>query len=90
MPDSANFQEDINKLHAWSTKWQLLFHPDKCKVVHIGRTKSPPVDAYNSWNLINPEIRNAVTGNIFKSKLKASLIKYFENDWRYDLQYTIR
>ena len=35
--DSIKFQEDIKKLHEWSQKWQLLFHPDKCKVMHIGR-----------------------------------------------------
>ena len=22
---------------AWSTKWLLTFHPDKCKIMHLGK-----------------------------------------------------
>jgi hypothetical protein len=29
-------QEDITKLYCWSNDWQMLFHPDKCKCMHIG------------------------------------------------------
>ena len=29
-------QQDINKLGNWSDKWQLVFHPDKCKTLHLG------------------------------------------------------
>jgi hypothetical protein len=35
--DRQVFQDDIDKLHAWTTDWLLLFHPDKCKVMSIGR-----------------------------------------------------
>lgn len=34
--DINNLQDDINKLHAWSEKWQLPFNVVKCKCLHIG------------------------------------------------------
>ena len=30
-------QSDINKLVDWSNTWKLRFHPDKCKVLDLGR-----------------------------------------------------
>jgi len=30
-------QEDVNKLIAWSLKWQLPFNSSKCKSLHLGR-----------------------------------------------------
>ena len=29
-------QEDITKLYWWSKDWQMLFHPAKCKCLHVG------------------------------------------------------
>ena len=61
----------------------------KMYISHTVRVqRSPPVDAYNTWNVIKPEIRNADTSTSFKGKLKASIIKYFETELTYDLQYT--
>lgn len=37
--DCEHLQEDIHALHEWSEKWLLCFHPDKCKVMRIGRSK---------------------------------------------------
>ena len=34
--DAEEVQLDLNTLAAWSEKWQMAFHPDKCKVLHIG------------------------------------------------------
>ena len=34
--DSLGLQEDLNKLISWSQTWLLRFHPEKCKVMHIG------------------------------------------------------
>ena len=31
-----NLQKDIDRLQDWAEKWQLKFHPDKCKVLRIG------------------------------------------------------
>ena len=30
-------QENLNKIMDWSTKWQLPFNIDKCKVLHLGK-----------------------------------------------------
>ena len=35
--DRHTFQEDISKLQEWADKWLLRFHPDKCKLMTIGR-----------------------------------------------------
>ena len=35
--DRNSLQDDINKLIAWSDKWQLRFNAFKCKVMHYGR-----------------------------------------------------
>ena len=34
--DTDNLQVDLNRLGSWSDKWQLRFHPDKCKTLHLG------------------------------------------------------
>ena len=34
--DTADLQEDLDSLSAWSANWQLRFNPDKCKVMHVG------------------------------------------------------
>ena len=34
--DCINIQKDIDRLQDWAEKWQLQFHPDKCKVLRIG------------------------------------------------------
>jgi len=36
MEDSESLQSDLNQLIQWSQQWLLQFHPDKCKVMHIG------------------------------------------------------
>ena len=38
--DSESLQEDLNKLITWSEPWLLKFHPEKCKVMHIGHQKN--------------------------------------------------
>ena len=37
-------QNDITRLQDWPDKWLLSFHPDKCKVMHIGN--HPPATNY--------------------------------------------
>ena len=35
--DNVNeVQEDVNTLGRWSDKWQMKFHPKKCKILHFG------------------------------------------------------
>ena len=35
--DKEILREDLHKLQAWSDKWLLKFHPDKCKHLEIGQ-----------------------------------------------------
>ena len=36
--DQTLLQDDLDKLSAWSSKWLLNFHPDKCKLLSMGPT----------------------------------------------------
>jgi len=38
--DCELLQADIFKMKEWSDKWKLKFHPDKCKVMRIGKNKT--------------------------------------------------
>ena len=35
--DCLQLQRDLDNLQAWATRWQMKFHPQKCKVMRIGR-----------------------------------------------------
>ncbi len=35
-----NLQRDLSALQHWSQDWLLMFHPEKCKAMHIGKSKS--------------------------------------------------
>ena len=37
--DEVTLQTDLNALQTWSDKWLLNFHPDKCKVLTLGKRK---------------------------------------------------
>ena len=37
--DREVLQRDLDKLNTWSDNWLLRFHPDKCKVMYIGRRR---------------------------------------------------
>ena len=47
--DSKMLQEDLNKLHAWSEKWQMDFNITKCSVLNVGSRN--PVNSYNLDNV---------------------------------------
>ena len=34
--DRIGLQRDLDNLEAWSTKWQMPFNVEKCKVMHFG------------------------------------------------------
>ncbi len=38
--DCVQLQEDLFCLEEWAKKWNMRFHPDKCKVLRIGKQDS--------------------------------------------------
>ena len=36
--DQHTLQNDLDYLTSWSSKWLLRFHPDKCNLMHVGKT----------------------------------------------------
>ena len=38
--DCQRIQQDIDRLENWVEKWQIEFNPDKCEVMHFGRSNS--------------------------------------------------
>ena len=37
---SEQLQEDLKKLETWATQMQMRFHPQKCKVMHLGKANN--------------------------------------------------
>ena len=40
--DTQILQDDLDKLHEWSSTWLLRFHPQKCKCMRIGNSSDEP------------------------------------------------
>ena len=38
LEDHKALQDDLTNLEYWSTKWNLCFNTNKCKVMHIGHS----------------------------------------------------
>ena len=45
--DHQALQEDLNRLQTWSSSWLLKFHPEKCKMMNVSRSKDMTQRAYN-------------------------------------------
>ena len=39
--DCTTLQNDLDKLGIWEFKWKMAFHPDKCNVLSISKSKNP-------------------------------------------------
>ena len=44
--DCLILQEDLNSLAEWESKWGMAFHPQKCSVLSIKRSRSPVKYSY--------------------------------------------
>ena len=53
LDDMDIIQQDIDKLHAWSKKWQLPFNVSKCKVLHFGKNNNKKVYKMNNTDLVS-------------------------------------
>ena len=38
--DRQRIQQDIDQLETWAERWQMKFNPDKCEVMHFGRSNT--------------------------------------------------
>ena len=52
--DDDSLQTDLDLLQDWSTKWLMHFHPEKCKVIKLGRQISAV--QYHMNNVVLEEI----------------------------------
>jgi len=50
--DAKSLQEDVTKLENWSNKWQLKFHPAKCKTMCVNSKDRVP----NNYKLYNRDL----------------------------------
>ena len=68
----STLQEDLNNLEKWSKTWLLLFHPDKCKIMHLGNRNEDPYQYYlDNIPLDHTDLENDLGIN-FDSKLRFS------------------
>ena len=44
--DATAVQQDLDKLAKWEETWQMEFHPQKCSVLHITRSRNPKYKQY--------------------------------------------
>ena len=52
--DQCILHDDLDELTAWSTQWLLTFHPDKCKIMHLGK----PLEEQFKYTLHDSSIRH--------------------------------
>jgi hypothetical protein len=48
--DMESLQQDLNSLQTWSINMQMKFHPEKCKVLHLGSSNT-----HNSYSMTKPD-----------------------------------
>ena len=47
--DSDNLQTDLSRLEKWSKDGKMEFHPARCKILHITRSKRPITSNYTIY-----------------------------------------
>ena len=45
--DCLQLQDDLNRLADWEEKWGMCFHPEKCSVLRVTRSRSPVLHDYS-------------------------------------------
>ena len=69
--DRERLQEDLDRLHEWSLKWQMSFNSEKCKVLRLGRPNLDEKCKLNNTDLDNSECEKDL-GVLVSSDLKPS------------------
>jgi hypothetical protein len=44
--DSKNLQDDLKELEKWEKKWGMDFHPEKCNILHVTRSRASIEERY--------------------------------------------
>lgn len=69
--EAYTLQEDLHKLHEWSTEWQMLFNTGKCKVMHFGN-KNMHYDYFMGQDLLETTEEEKDLGVYINHKLTPS------------------
>ena len=68
--DAASLQHDLDHLASWEKKWQMQFHPQKCSVLCISRSKSPKIFRYHlHGHILQSETNSKYLGITINNKL---------------------
>ena len=68
--DAASLQQDLDRLASWENKWQMQFHPQKCSVLRISRSKSPKFFQYHlHGHILQSETNSKYLGITINNKL---------------------
>jgi ribonuclease P/MRP protein subunit RPP40 len=68
--DAAALQADLDKLAVWEETWKMKFHPDKCSVLRLTRSKTPKIHDYKLHDhILQAEERTKYLGVTIDSKL---------------------
>jgi hypothetical protein len=68
--DASALQADLDKLAAWEEKWQMKFHPDKCSVLCVTRSRTPNIHDYKlHQHTLKAEDKTKYLGVTIDSKL---------------------
>ena len=68
-------QADLNRLGAWSTKWQMKFNVEKCKVLQLGKNNLNYKYNLNEQEL-EPVVEERDLGIIITNDLKVDLSRH--------------
>ena len=49
--DHQRIQQDIDRLETWTERWQMEFNPNKCEVMHFGRSNTDRTYTLNGRTL---------------------------------------
>ena len=69
--DRERLQEDLDRLHEWSLKWQMSFNAEKCKTLSLRRPNLDEKYKLNNTELDNSECENDL-GVLVSSDLEPS------------------
>ena len=73
LQDCQEFQNEIDKLADWERRWGMLFHPDKCNILQVTRSRNPlkysyslkeqDLEAVNTAKYVGVDLSNNLSWN---------------------------